>query len=124
MTTRWTKEGVPVAICNHDCFNCLYPDCINNGPPKRGELAAVDEILRPTKTPSSGQQEAADSKKEMRRRSYLRNAEKCRAYAKAYYQAHKKKKRPDRSNGQDAQRVDNPNNKVILPPTDKIVKRR
>ena len=27
--------------CDHDCFNCGYPDCINNGPARPSEVSII-----------------------------------------------------------------------------------
>ena len=58
-------------ICNMDCFNCIYPDCINNG--------------RETKSERTMKKVDKEKKKDS---YYQRNREKCLAKVKEYRSKH------------------------------------
>lgn len=64
-------------VCNKDCFNCVYPDCIYNGKGdsgrKKGELSEA----------------AKAHKAEYNRQAYWKNREKRLEYQKAYQKAHR-----------------------------------
>lgn len=114
-------------VCNHDCFRCPHADCINDSPPIAGELPDADEkALKKKRNP--------DKVKEYQKAYYRKNRDRIRAKTRAYYysnherciaaqrERYKKKSALTAATAKTQQRVDNPNNKVILPPTDKFVK--
>lgn len=110
-----------MAICNHDCFNCQYPDCINDGSPISGELP------EPCKKKLQWSQRNPDKMREYRREYYRKNRDRIRAKTCAYYysnherciaaqrERYKKKSALTAATAKTQQRVDNPDNKVILP---------
>lgn len=69
-------------VCNRDCFNCIYEDCIDDRvtPEEYQRSAAVDRQHALAK----------DDQKQKARDYYLQNREKKLAAAKVYYQSHKK----------------------------------
>lgn len=72
--------------CNMDCFNCSYPDCINDGRQSFTEkmmLAAscVDSAAHKCKV--------LEPKKQVRRNYYREHIEHFREYSRRYYRTHK-----------------------------------
>lgn len=63
-------------ICNEDCFNCIYDDCINDG------------LLR-KKAPSAPRLLSTDPKNVQRRLNYAKNRERYLAQKRAHYAEHK-----------------------------------
>ena len=89
-----------VPVCDKDCFNCSYDDCILDDLDYDDykELAAIDkELVRtPEKTKLAAQQRAyREANKEklaaQQRAYYQANKEKLAARQRAYYQANKEK---------------------------------
>lgn len=63
-------------ICNMDCFNCKYPDCINDNPPTEN----TDEYVLPDKT----------LKQRIKNRDRMRTVRRDNPnYNKEYYQRHR-----------------------------------
>lgn len=63
-------------VCNRDCLNCIYEDCIEDKLKtnhKKGELS----------------EEAKAHKAEYNRQAYWKNRERRLAYQKAYQKAHR-----------------------------------
>lgn len=61
-------------ICNLDCFNCPYPDCI------RPETQDENERSR------KWNRDNPDKRRAIRRRYYLKTQDRAKEYQKAYYQ--------------------------------------
>ena len=61
-------------ICNLDCFNCHYPDCI------RPETQDENERVR------KWNRDNPDKRRAIRRRYYLKTQDRAKEYQKAYYQ--------------------------------------
>lgn len=88
------------SICNKDCFNCPYPDCINDELDYEDyrELAQIDKDLTstPIKKKLAAQQkayrEANREKVAAAQKAYREgNREKLAAAQKAYYEANREK---------------------------------
>ena len=73
------------ALCDKDCFNCKFPDCIYDGLDANdyAETSARDKIL--TQTPEQKKLAA------QQRAYYEANKEKLAAQQRAYYEANKEK---------------------------------
>lgn len=81
-------------ICNMDCFNCPYPDCINNGYATAKEIA-IGDVEKSTSTYYSKNKEHC---LKVVREYQDRNREKLREYSREYYQKHKKSKKEYQKN--------------------------
>lgn len=76
-----SKEGVIMSVCNMDCLNCIYSDCINDGDFTYEELSSPDFAVE-----VSREKELA----RMRSRRYSEtHREEIRAKSLVYYYAHK-----------------------------------
>ena len=76
-----------MAVCNKDCFNCPFPDCINDEMDHEDYLnsATIEkEIILPK---TAKQKKLAAQKKAY----YEANREKLAAQQKAYYEANREK---------------------------------
>ena len=78
-----------MSVCNRDCFNCPYPDCILE------ELEADDyaeqrRIEREIINPKSKRQEKLAAKN---RAYYEANREKLRAYQREYQKEYRRRKK-------------------------------
>ena len=74
-------------VCNRDCFNCIYEDCIDGSMTHRDyqEQAAIEKELLFPKT-------AAEKKVAATQKAYREaNREKVAEYHKAYYEANREK---------------------------------
>lgn len=77
-------------VCDRDCFNCPYPDCICNTLTSKdiAESRALDRtILNPGKKPMS--EDAYERHKERSRRYYHAHKEQRAAYLKEYKRTHR-----------------------------------
>ncbi len=72
-----------MAICNKDCENCPFDDCINDNMDAQDyrESAQRDKLCMTDRQ---------KKKKAQNRRDYLKKREEKLAYSRAYYRAHKK----------------------------------
>lgn len=87
-------------MCNNDCFNCKYNDCIKNEITKeefkiQNEL---DKIIKDENVLTERQrryikekEKNAEKLKERSRKYYHNNKEKCKEKNKKYYETHKEK---------------------------------
>lgn len=82
--------------CNHDCFNCAFPDCIEEKSTS-SELAEIktrdfeDGSIKNPKNPYSTKwaRKHREKNREMARRYYHEHLEEQRKKSKDYYHAHK-----------------------------------
>ena len=72
-------------VCNKDCFNCPFPDCINDEMDHEDYIAAAARDKELRSTPKS--KKVAAQKKAY----YEANREKVAAQQKAYYEANREK---------------------------------
>ena len=76
-----------MAICDYDCFNCKYADCINDGPPKSEYWR--DYYRRNREAVCAKQREYyyrnQDTVRAYQRKYRAENREKVRAQQRAHY---------------------------------------
>lgn len=75
--------------CNHDCFNCPYPDCIND------DLIHADYLAEKEIDQFAGANEPKSSTKrrEYKRQYRQEHLEQDKAYQRQYYQEHAEEKK-------------------------------
>lgn len=76
-----------VNVCNHDCFNCPYPDCIVDGMTAE-EYRESSRIERELIRPKSRKEIAIAAKQ---REYYEANRESIAAKKREYYEANREK---------------------------------
>lgn len=77
--------------CNMDCFNCPYPDCINDGRQSFTEKM----MLAASCVDSAAHRHMKLEPKEQKKRDYYRDhLDYFREYQKRYYREHKEKYAP------------------------------
>lgn len=79
-------------ICNHDCFNCQYPDCMNDDI-TLGEYREIAERDAEIKWQNSLKTDSERQKLLNLRAYHKANADKERAYKMAYREVHKERLR-------------------------------
>lgn len=95
-------------MCDHDCFHCPYPDCIDDGITDAEilESAKRDRELKPPPIRATPQHVLDNAKRwrkenperfrEIQKRYREKNKEVIRARQREYYRAQKEKKKADR----------------------------
>lgn len=73
-------------LCDMDCLNCKYDDCINDALPTKSE----DELLRKS-LETTKQEKKRLSARERLKKSYDLNKEKKQAYQRDYYAKNREK---------------------------------
>lgn len=75
-------------MCDMNCFECAYDDCVNNSPPTKHETEILKVVLRDIKaSPLKGIEKGPVS--ERHRKYYERNKERIKARQRAYTEAHR-----------------------------------
>lgn len=89
-------------MCNRDCFNCIYDDCIldeidENDLQELKDAEEIAGIIKPSKKSGYNKEQKAayynahrEKYKSYRRKHYEKHREQIKAYQKRYYQEHKK----------------------------------
>ena len=82
-------------ICNKDCFNCPYEDCINDEFDDNDfrELKKLDKELGEMNTTTGYEYDQYRKKK---RQYYQTHKEERKAYQRSYYQTHKEERKEER----------------------------
>lgn len=80
--------------CNHDCFNCIYPDCIEDGLTAEEVKAANErdkqaDVVLSDDYRTRWAQLNPERNRANKRRHYQNNKERYKKQHRAYYQAHK-----------------------------------
>lgn len=95
-------------ICNEDCFNCPYPDCINDELTTK-TYRELNKIEKELLFPRSGEKEKAAERqrkyyeanrermRERNRKRYWADVDKSRAYHRERYRIRKEEKANDRN---------------------------
>lgn len=76
-------------ICNMDCFNCVYPDCINNGYATEKEIAMSEE----KKCKPTYYEKNREHCLKVVHEYQDKNREKLREYSREYYKKHSARKK-------------------------------
>lgn len=73
-------------ICSMMCFMCIHPDCINDEPPTRREIAIIESDDRFVRFMQRPIEERLDilERRAKQRREYRRNSERKRQYRKEH----------------------------------------
>ena len=88
-------------ICNRDCLNCIYPDCILDADPSADEIRDLDLIERHFLTTPRQRKKAEwdkayrkahpDRIAKAKRAHYERNREKIAAYHREHYRQNRER---------------------------------
>lgn len=79
-------RGERVAICDYDCFHCVYNDCIND------ELTLADYQAEKRLDDLAGCAGQSRHRREICKRSYQKNREKRLTYAREYAAENREKR--------------------------------
>lgn len=81
-----------MAVCNYDCFNCIYDDCIVEGvtDKEREEMKERDnEVKAPNKYSKKYREMHKDDIKKYHTEYYYANQRYCQEYSLNYYYANR-----------------------------------